>query len=210
VLKNVVLKVFKRMLPSRLFLLRRKSREPALFLTFDDGPHPTVTPKLLDVLDQYGVKASFFVIGSNIEQYPDIAADIVRKGHTLANHSYSHPNFSKITMSERVEQISKTDTLIEQITGKKCTYFRAPQGRWHVPTLLYLMRKRITAAHWSRDSLDYQKKECEVIVSSFSEQPVSNGEVILFHDDNILSTQVLTELIPRWQEQGFTLKSLEM
>ncbi|MBT4838198.1 MAG: polysaccharide deacetylase family protein, partial [Methylococcales bacterium] len=62
----------------------------------------------------------------------------------------------------------------------------------------------------SRDSLDYQKKECEVIVSSFSEQPVSNGEVILFHDDNILSTQVLTELIPRWQEQGFTLKSLEM
>jgi len=196
------------LLPNSLFLMSKTSREKKLYLTFDDGPVPEALSPLLELLDKYQVKATFFVIGSRGERHVDLLNEIHQKQHTLANHSYTHPNFHKITHDEQCFEIHKTNQLIEKITKQPCRLFRAPQGRWNVKLLWHLFKKNIVASHWSRDSLDFTKKPAHEIITDFNKQPVQSGDIILFHDDAKFCIEVLTVLIPQWQAQGFTLSAL--
>jgi len=195
-------------LPNRLFLISKPNKEKVLYLTFDDGPVSGVIEPLLTLLDSYQAKATFFVIGACAKRQPELMKMIYQRHHTLANHSYSHPSFHKISHTEKCQEISKTNKLISEVTGKSCSFFRAPQGRWDAKLLWYLFRQKIIPAHWSRDSLDFTKKPANEIIDDFNKQPVKSGDIILFHDDAELCIEVLTVLIPQWQAQGFTLSAL--
>jgi peptidoglycan/xylan/chitin deacetylase (PgdA/CDA1 family) len=196
-------------LPDRLFLLSKTQQEKTLYLTFDDGPVSGVIECLLDLLDKYQIKVTFFIIGSRAEKNPDLLHEIHKRAHTIANHSYSHPAFDKISHTKKIIEIDKTNLIIKQITGKPCTLFRAPQGRWDKRLILTLLLKRITAVHWSRDSQDFLKEPANLIAERLLKQPVKSGDIILFHDDNTLCIDALDILIPQWLEQGYCFSALE-
>ncbi|WP_411992773.1 polysaccharide deacetylase family protein [Agarivorans sp. DSG3-1] len=190
-------------------MIKKSAQQPALYLTFDDGPYPEFTALLLDLLAKHQAKATFFVLGARAEKFTALTSQIVQEGHALANHSYNHPRFDHISVTERNQQIEKTNSAIKQLTNTDCRLFRSPQGRWDSSLLGYLIRHGITAVHWSRDSLDYKKEPTEQLIKRFNDQPVTAGDIILFHDDNNLCIDALAVLIPQWQAQGFELKALE-
>lgn len=198
-----------KLLPNSLFLINGKRKSKSLYLTFDDGPVQGVTEELLKLLEQYQVRATFFIIGTQINKSPDLLKKISKQKHTIANHSYSHPNFTKLSNEEMLEQISKTNELVKETTQQNCRLFRAPQGRWNLKLLFELFRLKMTAVHWSRDSMDFLKEQPEKIIKRFMNEPVKNGDIILFHDDDSRCIEVLKTLIPHWQSQGFILNALE-
>ena len=118
-----------KLLPNSIFLINEKRESKSLYLTFDDGPVQGVTEGLLELLEQYQVKATFFIIGSRISKSPNLLKKIHEQKHTIANHSYSHPNFTKLSSEAMLEQIFATNELIKETTQQNCRLFRAPQGR---------------------------------------------------------------------------------
>lgn len=199
-----------KLLPNSLFLIDKPKNPKKIYLTFDDGPVPEVTLPLLKLLDKYQVKATFFVIGNLVKKHPEIVKKIHQSGHKVANHTYTHPRFNKISMTQKLKEIVDTNTLIEEITNEKCQMFRAPQGRWDLKLLFRLFKLKITAIHWNRDSMDFLKESADKVISRFEYQPVKSGDILLFHDDNSLCIEVLDKLIPKWISQGYKLTALEL
>src|SRR5438270_8314059 len=101
---------------------------PYVAMTFDDGPSAKLTPKLLDLLAAHHIKATFFLIGQNVGEYPDIVAREMREGHVVANHSWSHPNFGKMSDEGIRSQLRRTDDTIRSATGNRPTLMRPPYG----------------------------------------------------------------------------------
>jgi len=207
-IQHIKLFVSSYLLPDSLFLHAKTRHEKILYLTFDDGPVAGVTEPLLNLLKKYNVKASFFIVGAKAEKEPTIMSLIHSEGHTIANHSYSHPNFSQIDNKAQQRQIKKTNQIIYQTTRQPCSLFRAPQGRWSLKLIYFLWKEKITATHWNRDSLDFKKESVEIIINRFKQQMVNSGDIILFHDDNKLCISALEYLIPYWQSQGYAMKKL--
>jgi peptidoglycan/xylan/chitin deacetylase (PgdA/CDA1 family) len=108
---------------------RVPTREKAVALTFDDGPDPRFTPRLLNELDKYHVKATFFMIGKLMKAHPDIVRDVVHRGHVIGNHTYTHPrNIEHDTARQMNRELARCERVIEQLTGKRAGLFRPPRG----------------------------------------------------------------------------------
>src|SRR5437763_7137601 len=101
---------------------------PYIAMTFDDGPSATLTPKLLELLAAHHIKGTFFVIGENVAEHPEIVARAAREGHEIGNHSWSHPNFAKMSDQRVREQLWRTDSAIQNATGTRPTLMRPPYG----------------------------------------------------------------------------------
>jgi peptidoglycan/xylan/chitin deacetylase (PgdA/CDA1 family) len=98
-------------------------------LTYDDGPHPIYTPQLLDILDRYNVKATFFMVGKSMEEYPDIVRDAVKRGHVIGNHTFTHPhNIELDTQAQMIRELDSCEQVIERLTGGRAHLFRPPRG----------------------------------------------------------------------------------
>jgi peptidoglycan/xylan/chitin deacetylase (PgdA/CDA1 family) len=105
------------------------TKEKLVALTYDDGPQPPFTPDVLDLLDKYHIKATFFMIGRQMEKYPDIVKDVVARGHVIGNHTYTHPhNIEADTSAQVIRELDKCEEIIEQMTGKRTHLFRPPRG----------------------------------------------------------------------------------
>jgi len=155
---------------------------PAVALTFDDGPHPEYTPKILDILKAYGVRATFFVLGQRVKQYPQIAQRIVSEGHQIANHSYNHPSFTKLRQEKLDRQVVDTSAIIKAYTGVVPTAIRPPYGALNDKVLVSLLEKhRLNVILWNVDPQDWRKPGSEVIAQRVLET-TKPGSVILLHD----------------------------
>lgn len=197
-----------KLLPDSLFLLKKSVCDKNIYLTFDDGPVSKITTQLLDLLEKHQIKVTFFIVGTCAKKNPDILINISERGHTIANHSYNHPRFDLLTLKDQIVEILHTNDIIKKVTNKECRLFRSPQGRWNVKLLWYMFKHKITAVHWSRDSMDFKKGTIESIINDFKTNPIDSGEIILFHDDNTLCINALDQLIPWWKDQGYTFKAL--
>ncbi len=109
-----------------MFKLHGSVAEMKVAFTFDDGPDDKYTPQILDILKAYGVKATFFITGQHAEAHPDIVKRMVSEGHTVGNHSYSHPLLTKLKMASFETQIMSTQSILEKLTGQAPTLFRPP------------------------------------------------------------------------------------
>ncbi len=176
-------------------------------ITFDDGPDIKYTGQILDILNKYNVKATFFVIGKNAERYPELVKRIISEGHEIGNHTYTHPDMRKISPEELDKEISKTQEIISGITGYTPVLFRPPGG--------YLSNRivdRITSNNcrtvlwsWRQDTLDWKCPNVDEIVNTVIGN-IKNGDIILFHDYNpgISPTpQALEIIIPKLLDMGF-------
>lgn len=136
-------------------------------LTFDDGPSSKVTPRVLQTLKQHDAKATFFMLGNRVEMYPHIAAQVAAEGHEIANHTFSHPNLKKMTHKEMIEEIDKTNNIIEMATGITSTLFRPPYGVYNQDILNYTTSNNYTTILWSVDSLDWKNRNPTTIKKKF-------------------------------------------
>lgn len=197
-----------RWLPSAWLMTRGSSTGKNLYLSFDDGPHPEHTPRLLDLLAEHDAKATFFLIGQQIERHPDIARRIAAEGHALGNHSYSHPQFEQLSLDEQIDQIRKTDTLLSSIDGHAEHMFRPPRGVLPLPMVLRCMKERRQICVWSYDTHDYSRRSMDELLPLIRRNPVRSNDILLMHDDGGVATDLLGVLLPEWRGQGFAFQAL--
>lgn len=196
------------LLPERLVLVRG-SRDPgALYLTFDDGPHPEHTPRLLDLLARHQARASFFLVGQRIEQHPALVERIVAEGHALGNHSYSHPLFHRLGLRAKLHEVERTDRLLADFDGAAMHRFRPPRGDVSLPLLLAFARRGRSLAYWTYDSMDYQAKPAGELAARLERTPPADGDIVLMHDDSGRAGEVLERLLPAWRAAGRQLRAL--
>lgn len=152
-----------------------------LALTFDDGPDPDATPALLDVLDHYGAKATFFLLGRNIVTHPEIARDIAQRGHAVGNHTFSHPHLPSCAPGSVYRELLQCQRAIQETIGLRPTLMRPPFGEQDPVSLLIARLMGYTVVHWSASGEDYQGDPASLVVERIVAD-VQPGGIILLHD----------------------------
>ncbi len=177
-------------------------------ITFDDGPTPQITENLLNVLEKHNVKATFFMIGKNIENNKNIVKKVDAQGHIIGNHSYYHANMFDMQSSKKMlAEITKTNKLIKSIINKEPTIFRPPFGITN-PMLAKAVRKsKMHSIGWSLRSLDTIKTKNQTLKKIKSK--VKNGDIILLHDNNNNIIEITEEFINYTKNIGIEIVSLE-
>lgn len=197
-----------RWLPRGWVLSTGAAGRRALHLTFDDGPDPEHTPRMLDLLARHGARATFFLLGRNVERYPDITARIVADGHGLGNHSWDHPRVERLALADLRAQIDRTDALLAAFDGRARHDFRPPRGAMPAGMVLDCIRRGIRIAYWSYDTLDYSHRPADELADMARRTGLRAGDVLLMHDDSAHSHGLLEALLPEWKAQGFALEPL--
>ncbi len=179
----------------------------AVALTIDDGPDPTWTPPLLDLLAAHRVAATFCLIGAQAERHPDLVRRIVADGHTLCNHSLLHDDLAGAAEAAAADDLDRASALIERAAGgPRPAYFRAPYGAWS-PTLLATARSQgMTPLGWSIDTGDWAMPGTEAVAAGL--ERAGPGDIVLVHDgggDRAQTLAALTRVLPRWLAAGLRL-----
>lgn len=199
----LVLTILSRCIPDgviRLDIGESGIGEKAIALTFDDGPGP-YTEELLDGLAEYGAYATFFVIGSKAEKNPEVVMRAYEEGHLIGNHTYDHLDFYKANLQEITESIEKGADVIENITGERPIFLRAPYGNVN---FLQLKQLDCFFIHWSDSTYDWLKEDADYIYKRIMSE-ARDGAIILMHDTRQATVQAALRAIPELQEQGFEL-----
>ena len=191
-------------------LCRAKTEDKVVALTFDDGPDAEMTPRVLDVLKEYGVKATFFLIGSNVDKNPEIVKRLVSEGHTIANHTYSHVGAFPLKSSEMVSnELQRCNSIIYQTTGLKPKLFRPPFGVTNPIIGNVSNSMRFKTVGWSIRSLDTIKSRSRVDVCNAILKRLHCGAIILLHDRCNDADVLLRILIPSIRERGYSITTIE-
>ncbi len=174
-------------------------------LTFDDGPDGAVTEEILDILCEYGIKATFFVIGVNCEKHPETLGRIASEGHEIGNHTYSHPTLKGITKDSLKDEILKNEETVYEITGKRTELFRPPEGVYSSDISSLMTEMDYTPILWSVDTADWRRPSAQNIVDRVM-SGTETGVIILCHDyvaGKSNTPAALRSFIPRLIEQGY-------
>ena len=174
---------------------------PRAALTFDDGPHATYTPLLLEGLRHRGIHATFFLMGKNIEGKEEIVKQMQKDGHLIGNHTYDHVQLDKLPGDQACQQILKTNNEIYEITGEYPLYLRPPYGAW--PKNLELCVTMLPV-FWDVDTLDWKSKNVQS-VENIVKREVKDGSIILMHDSFPTSVEAALEIVDMLTEEGYDL-----
>jgi peptidoglycan/xylan/chitin deacetylase (PgdA/CDA1 family) len=151
-------------------------------LTFDDGPHPIYTSQLLDILNHYQVKATFFMIGSLVKRYPFIVKQVIANGHSIGNHTYTHPlNMAVCSKSQIVKELTDCESIIRRLTGRRVFIFRPPRGLFNEKVIRIAQKNKYRTVLWSvcgdKRRLNNPKLMAERVIRN-----IHPGDIILLHD----------------------------
>jgi peptidoglycan-N-acetylglucosamine deacetylase len=174
---------------------RGSGRLPEIAITFDDGPHPVFTPQVLDVLRRYGVTATFFCIGLNVDAYPELVRRAVDEGHLTGNHTWSHPYLPDLTRDELLRQVDATNGALTNAAGRASTMVRPPYGSRTPELLGWLAEHGMTTVLWDVDTQDWSVPGVEAIVAGAGAL-TTDGSVILMHDAGGDRSQTVAALPP--------------
>jgi peptidoglycan/xylan/chitin deacetylase (PgdA/CDA1 family) len=183
-------------------------RRREIALTFDDGPDPEVTPRVLELLDRYQAKASFFCIGEKAAAYPELAKEIARRGHSVENHSYHHSHaFAFFGISRLGREVDAAQAIVAAITGRPPAFFRAPAG-FRSPFLDPVLAPRgLRYVSWTRRGFDAVSGNSTRILRELT-RGLAAGDVLLMHDRALVALAVLPALLERISAQGLKAVSL--
>lgn len=186
-----------------------RQSENAIYLTFDDGPDPEITPWVQEQLRLVDAKATFFCVGKNVKECPEIAQDLVNNGHRLGNHTEHHLNGWKTSDETYLEDIQEAEECIQRIDNQVVKLFRPPYGRIK-RSQIRILQDQYEVVMWSHLSWDFASKvDCDKTIKKLKK--VQPGSIIVFHDsekafDNL--QKILPELLSFYSEKGFKLKTL--
>ena len=211
---------------SIIFLLRVLTLSPAaevkvyrsvttekkqIALTFDDGPHPSLTPKILAILTKYGVRATFFMVGQNVLNYPSAAKQVIDAGHEVGNHTFTHPHLAGLNEHAIMEEIGKCEDALEELSEYRPHLLRTPQGAMTANLEKCLSDDDYILVLWSLDTRDWDnnrqmstEKAKQIILEN-----VHNGEVMLLHPTSSTNAAILQDVIRTLKEQGYRFGTLD-
>lgn len=187
--------------PNWTSLPERAAAAGAVAITIDDGPDPAITPRVLEVLDRYQARATFFCIGALVEQHSELAREIVSRGHTIENHSQHHLHrFSVLGPRRIAAEIERAQESIERITGRRPQFFRAPAGLRNPFLEPVLARLGLHLASWTRRGFDTVSSDANVVFERLT-RGLQGGDILLLHDGHAAltsaGTPVILEVLPR-------------
>jgi peptidoglycan/xylan/chitin deacetylase (PgdA/CDA1 family) len=193
--------ILQQLMPSYTWKVDTEDKQ--LFLTFDDGPHPEITPWVLAQLKEFGAKATFFCVGDNVRKYPEVYQQILIENHAVGNHTFHHLNGWKTETSDYLKDVSLAENYIQS------NLFRPPYGR-----IKRSQAKQLSAKYriimWDRLSMDYQA-QLNTNESLAQMKRVKNGSIVVFHDSEkaFLNLKVLLpQLLTYYKQQGFSFQTL--
>ena len=181
------------------------SESKKIALTFDDGPHPSLTPKILAILKRYRIHATFFMIGEEVECYADTARLVIADGHEIGNHSDTHSRLSRLSSAEQLREVKQCEERIEAVCGVHPVLFRPPEGIVTSTLSRILDQENYTLVLWSIDTRDWECKDAKKIAARVLKE-VQPGDVILMHDyigHGSQTPEALEIILPKLIEQGY-------
>lgn len=202
--------MFKHTIPSIFPLIapnvtwKVKTNDKVLYLTFDDGPHPSITPMVLSILEEYNAKATFFCVGDNVTKYPEIFNDIINKGHTVGNHTFNHIKGWQSTNQSYINNIKKAAEVIPS------NLFRPPYGRIK-PSQIKLLKNDYRIIMWSILTRDYDKSLNPYTALKHLNKLTKPGDVVVFHDSEKAKENMLVMLkgmLQHFNQQQYRFKAL--
>lgn len=185
--------------PFKVATEKKKPVKP-IALTFDDGPSKTLTPKVLKILKKHHATATFFMLGSEVNDHPQIAKQVQEAGYEIGNHSYSHPNLKHLTNAQVKSQLTRTSNAIKNATGHMPTLFRPPYGS--IDNRIRSLTK-LKATLWNVDTLDWKYRNSKKLLSNVKRDAYP-GAIILMHDIHISTVNGLDAVITYLEKQGYT------
>lgn len=178
---------------------------PKIALTFDDGPHPKQTNKILDLLEEYDIRATFFVIGQNAVYYPEPLKRAATLGHEIGNHTFRHEGISGLSEPMLEKELRDTEKIIFDLTGRHASLFRPPEGACTDKILTAAKSKDYPIILWTIDTRDWDLASTNKIVE-IVEKNIQNGSILLFHDYTLPKAHTLDALeilIPKLLDEGY-------
>lgn len=172
---------------SLLGLEDRVAESDAVALTFDDGPHPEATPQLLQLLSDFGVRATFFLVGEQVQQRPALAAEIAAQGHEIGLHSYSHRAFTWLASREVRDELDRSATVLGDALGTTPTIFRPPRGVFTYSALAEVKRRSWRPVLWAVDGRDWRRSATPESIYGRINRRLSGGDIVLMHDSDFYS-----------------------
>lgn len=167
--------IFRLSVPGGLFRRREEGHPNAVYLTFDDGPIPEVTPWVLDLLDRYGIKATFFMVGDNARKYPELYEEVIRRGHSVGNHTMHHVQGLRLRLKSYLRDVAEARQYI------KSDLFRPPHG-WLRPRQTWALHEQFRVVMFDLVTRDYSKRLTADQVVANVKRYARSGSVIVFHD----------------------------
>lgn len=175
-------------------------------LTFDDGPDPVYTPEVLEVLRRHSVRATFCLVGENAVAHPRLLHEIADAGHEIANHTWSHPQLTRMRPADARRQLARTSDVIERTIGTPPTLARAPYGSWNARTLEIAAGLGMSPLGWSVDTRDWARPGIDKISATVFRY-ARPGAILLSHDgggDRSQTATALAHYLPRLLDAGYT------
>jgi peptidoglycan-N-acetylglucosamine deacetylase len=190
------------------FVWRLPASGRAIALTFDDGPHPEHTAAMLRVLAEHDVKATFFVIGRNAAQSPDLIRRIAGEGHALGGHTFDHREIVSLDDGELRQELETCRAAIQDAAKVDTRLFRPPRGKMNLGSVRRVTSLGYAIVHWTRTYSDYQQDGVEALARRFQAQPARARDIVLLHDQNPHTVAALADAIPRWKSEGLGFSRL--
>lgn len=184
---------------------RNSAKSGKIALTFDDGPHPRYTEEILNILEEYGIRATFFIIGINAETYPEHLKMIVNSGCEVGNHTYSHARINKMDRVAIQREITQCEETVLRLTGARPCLFRPPEGVMSDALGAVVKEMQYNIVLWSIDTLDWAMNPSEVICQTVTEH-LKGGDIILMHDyvsGGNTTCKALKKMIPLLLSKGY-------
>ena len=186
--------------------------KPVIYLTFDAGYENGCTPAILEALKKHHVPATFFVVGNYLETSPELVKQMIAEGHTVANHTYHHPDMSRISDKAAFEkELTALETLYQSVTGQTMKkYYRPPQGKYSESNLQMAKELGYKTFFWSLAYVDWMQDQQPSKEEAFSKllTRIHPGAIVLLHSTSQTNAQILDELLAKWEEMGYTFKPL--
>lgn len=175
-------------------------------ISFDAAWGADDTIQILDILDKYNIKTTFFMTGGWVESYPDMVKEIYSRGHDLGNHSQNHKQMSKLNAEQQKEEIMKVSAAVKELTGYDMFLFRPPYGDYNNTLINTVYSCNYYPIQWSVDSLDWKDYGVESIIKTVTKhKKLANGAIVLMHNGAKFTAQALEDVIKGLQEQGYTI-----
>ncbi len=178
--------------------------DKVISVTFDASWGGDKTLAILDLLDQYEAKATFFLVGIWVDKYPELVKEIARRGHEIGNHSDSHAHFTQISDNQVRHELKSCSDKIEALTGKRPTLFRPPYGDYNSKVVTIVRDEGYECVQWSVDSLDWKNRGVEDLIKRATAN-VQQGDIILFHNDSQYIVDALPTILSAYQAEGFKM-----
>ncbi len=187
--------------------------QKVIYLTFDAGFENGNTPAILDALKKHQAPATFFLVGNYLTTSPDLVKRMVAEGHTVANHTFHHPDMSKISTKESFsEELQSLESLYQQITGQPMKkYYRPPQGKYSESNLQMAKDLGYHTFFWSLAYVDWYENKQPTHEEAFKKLlgRIHPGAIVLLHSTSRTNAEILDELLTKWEAMGYTFKSLD-